>query len=77
MASSSSSAIALVPLGPQVTEKLTKDNNVLWKVQVLPPIRGAQLLGILEGSVKVPSEFLEIVKDDKSKESAIRHTPHG
>ncbi|XP_072147998.1 uncharacterized protein [Setaria viridis] len=68
MATSSSSATALAPLGPQVTEKLTRDNYVLWKAQVLPPIRGAQLIGILEGSVKAPSEFLEIVKEDKSKE---------
>lgn len=69
MVSSSSSATALAPLGPQVTEKLTRDNYVLWKAQVLPPITEAQLLGILEGSIKDPPEILEIIKDDKSKET--------
>ncbi|CAN6361109.1 unnamed protein product [Urochloa humidicola] len=63
----STSAASLAPLGPQVTEKLTKENYVLWKAHVLPPIRGARLMGFLDGSVKPPAETIEVVKDDKSK----------
>jgi hypothetical protein len=70
----SSSSSSLPPpthypsLGPPVSEKLTRDNYILWRAQVLPPIRGAQLEGILDGSVKASAKFLEVVKDDKSKE---------
>jgi hypothetical protein len=37
--------------GSSVSEKLTRENYMLWKAQVLPTARGAQLLGILDGSV--------------------------
>ncbi|XP_034576869.1 uncharacterized protein [Setaria viridis] len=64
MASSSSTSVQL----GQVFEKLTRDNYVLWKAQFLPTIRGAQLLGILEGKVPAPSPILEVLLDDKKKE---------
>jgi hypothetical protein len=37
------------PLGFPVSEKLTKNNLQLWKLQVLPTICGAQLKGISMG----------------------------
>jgi hypothetical protein len=55
------------PLGPKVTEKLTRDNYVLWKAQVLPLIRGARLMGFLDGTVKQPEETIEVVDDNKMK----------
>jgi hypothetical protein len=71
--SSSSSSLPLAhthypSLGPPVTEKLTRDNYILWRAQILPPIRGAQLEGILDGSVKAPPKIMEVIKDDKTKE---------
>jgi hypothetical protein len=39
------------PLGLLVSEKLSKNNLQLWKLQVLPTIRGAQLEGYLDGTV--------------------------
>jgi hypothetical protein len=49
---SSSSTPSPSPFGSKVSEKLTRDNYLLWKAQVLPPIRGAQLEGMLDGSSK-------------------------
>ena len=66
MASSSSST--LVQLGPPVSEKLTRDIYLLWKAQFLPTVRGAQLMGILDGSTKTPMKILEVQKD-KDKET--------
>jgi hypothetical protein len=64
-ASSSSSTTSVIPLGPKVIEKLTRDNYVLWKVQVLPP--RARLIGFLDGSAKQPEETMEVVQMDKTK----------
>ena len=66
MASSSNSASS--PLGPPVVEKLTRDNFVLWKAQFLPAIRGAQLMGILDGSSPASPKVLSVEKDGKAKE---------
>ena len=62
MASSSFNAIA--HLGPPVSEKLTRDNFLLWKAQVLPPIRGAQLEDIFDGTDLAPAKTIE---DDKKQ----------
>jgi hypothetical protein len=53
--SSSSPPLGLVaPLGLPVSENLSKKNLQLWKMQVLPTNRGAQLDGFLDGSVLAP-----------------------
>jgi hypothetical protein len=67
MASSSSSAPPS-PFGAKVSEKLTCDNYLLWKAQVRPLIRGAQLEGLLDGSSKMPPKVVQVVKDDKTQE---------
>lgn len=71
MGSTSTAAAAATtsptPLDPKVTEKLTRDNYVLWKAQILPPIRGARLMGFLDGSAKQPAKTLEVVNSDKTK----------
>ena len=64
MASSSSSS-APIQLGPIVSEKLTRDNYVLWKAQFLPAVRGAELMEILEGTSKAPPKTVE---DEKTKQ---------
>jgi hypothetical protein len=41
-------------LGHPVIAKLTRENFTLWKAQVVPAIRGAQLYGYIDGTVKAP-----------------------
>jgi hypothetical protein len=52
MAASSSNALPTITGGHVVvSEKLTRDNYMLWKAQVLPTVRGAQLMGYLDGTL--------------------------
>jgi hypothetical protein len=67
----SSSSSSSTPLGPPVAEKLTRENYFLWKAQVLPAIRGAQLMEYLDGYKKAPAETIEVEKADKTKETVI------
>jgi hypothetical protein len=63
MASSSSAAPASLSI--PVSEKLTRDNYRLWRAQVVPVIRVAQLKGFIDGSEKAPEKILEVEKDYK------------
>ncbi|KAL6629459.1 hypothetical protein ACP70R_029224 [Stipagrostis hirtigluma subsp. patula] len=63
MASSSSSSSAL---NLPVTEKLTKSNFLLWKAQVLPAVRAAQLGGYLDGSTKAPAKEIDAKVGDNT-----------
>jgi hypothetical protein len=47
-------------LGYAITEKLTKTNYSLYKAQVLPILRGAQLQGYLDGSSIAPDKKISI-----------------
>ena len=70
MASSSSfPAGAPPPLGAPVSEKLTRENYIIWKAQVMPAIRGSNLVAILDGTLQPPRATMEVVKDDKTKEA--------
>ncbi|XP_071680467.1 uncharacterized protein [Lolium perenne] len=51
--------------GLSVSEKLTRTNFLLWQSQVLPPIRGARLLGFLDGKAEAPPETITVEKDGK------------
>ncbi len=65
MASSSSTSTPAA-LGPPVTEKLTRDNYVLWRAQVLPTLRGALLTDYLDGTAVEPAKTRTTVdKNDK------------
>ncbi|KAK1629908.1 hypothetical protein QYE76_004223 [Lolium multiflorum] len=66
---SSSSSMAPVggSLGKSVSEKLTGENFLIWKTQVLPPIRGAQLTGYLDGTVPEPEKEVA-AKDNDGKD---------
>jgi hypothetical protein len=57
-------------LGESVSEKLTGENFMIWRAQVMPAIRGAQLVGYLDGSIKAPETDI-ISKDDKGEEVQI------
>jgi hypothetical protein len=60
-----------------VLENLTRDNFCLWKVQVWPAVRGAQLTSFLDGTKKAPAEFIIVQKEDKTEEKcSILSTQH-
>ncbi|WVZ48786.1 hypothetical protein U9M48_000195 [Paspalum notatum var. saurae] len=66
MASSSSSnpsppASFAIP----VTEKLAKNNYVIWQLQVLPAVRGSQLEGFLDGTEEAPPRMISEKIADK------------
>jgi hypothetical protein len=66
MASSSTSSTTSSPLGQSVSEKLTRDNLLFWKAQILPPLRGAQLDGLLDGSRAAPAKTIDVEEANKS-----------
>jgi hypothetical protein len=68
MAGTPSSGGGFNILNHQVHEKLTLDNLLIWKAQVLLVVRGARLMEFLEGTKVKPDEFITIGKPDKSKE---------
>ena len=48
-------AVPAVPnLAQMVTVKLSRDNYLLWKAQIVPILRGHWLLGFLDGSQAAP-----------------------
>jgi hypothetical protein len=57
--SSSSSTLAAINL-MSVSEKLVRDNHILWKAQVLTVLRGAQLTGFIEGTNPAPPEKIKV-----------------
>lgn len=65
MASSSSNFKIPTSLSLPVGEKLNKTNYFLWQAQVLPAIRGAQLEGILDGSMPAPPTEIDEKVDNQ------------
>lgn len=49
-----------------ISEKLTQNNFLVWRAQVLPTIRGSRLMGILDGLSIQPAATLRIEKADKA-----------
>ena len=69
MSSSSSAMVlpSLASLGHTVTEKLIRDNFLVWNAQVLPHIRAAGMAGYPNGSFKEPAKVLCTEKDVAGK----------
>jgi hypothetical protein len=58
MASSSlsSSVLADNSLDRSVAEKLTPDNFLVWRAVIMLAVRGARLVGYLDGTIQAPSK---------------------
>jgi hypothetical protein len=53
-----------------VAVKLNKVNYALWRVQVLPIIRGAQLQGYLDGTSITPKKEVDVKIADKTRKES-------
>jgi hypothetical protein len=82
MAASSSSSSDVLAFPPirfiPMSEKLTRNNYPMWRLQVLSAIRGAQLTEYIKPTTKLPEMYLTPVKkvdgakgDDDKKESPV------
>ncbi|KAK1644819.1 hypothetical protein QYE76_062624 [Lolium multiflorum] len=70
MASSSATVIAAA-LGAPPTQLLTRKNVLVWKALVIPALRGACVLDLVEGRDKAPVETLDVEDADKQKTTVI------
>ena len=55
MASSSPNSVTPINIHSLVTVKLTKDNYLLWKTQIVPYLHGQRLFGFVDGTISSPS----------------------
>ena len=67
MASSSTTSSLAAALGSPPADKLTRENFLFWKAQILPSLRGAEVMGLLDGSDSPPSKTLEVDDGEKKK----------
>jgi hypothetical protein len=54
-------------LGSPPSQPLTRENALIWKALVIPALRGARVLDLVEGNEKAPEEFLETEDINKKK----------
>jgi hypothetical protein len=47
-------------LGAPLAQLLTRDNALIWKALVIPALRGARVLKLVEGDDKARAETLEV-----------------
>ncbi|WVZ64382.1 hypothetical protein U9M48_013903 [Paspalum notatum var. saurae] len=64
--SSSSNAASTTLVGYPVTEKLNKSNYLLWRLQVLPALRGAQMADLVDSKVAPPEAVINVKQGDKT-----------
>jgi hypothetical protein len=53
-----STTFAPIPLHHAVTIRLTKNNFLIWRAQLLPYLRSTKLMGYLDGSIPAPTEYV-------------------
>ncbi|KAK1697167.1 hypothetical protein QYE76_013864 [Lolium multiflorum] len=70
--SSASSTVLAAALGAPPAQLLTRDNALVWKALVVPALRGARVLDLMEGSEKAPVEKLE-TEDVNNKKVTIEN----
>ena len=59
----SSSPTSLTTIHHLITIKLTRDNYLLWKAQIVPYLKGQHLFGYLDGSNPTPPQSLTVEID--------------
>lgn len=47
-----------------VTIKLNRENYILWKTQVVPILRDANLMGFVDGTCKCPMEYVAALEEN-------------
>ncbi|KAK1604126.1 hypothetical protein QYE76_027799 [Lolium multiflorum] len=72
----SSSSFTPINLGNPSSEKLTRNNFPLWCSMVLPAIRGAQLVGLLDGSDPEPPKELAPTVAEKTVDAQAKPMPN-
>jgi hypothetical protein len=64
--STSSTMVLAAALGSPPSQPLTRENTLIWKALVIPALRGARVLDLVEGN-EAPEEFLETEDINKKK----------
>ncbi|KAK1613964.1 hypothetical protein QYE76_019481 [Lolium multiflorum] len=64
MASSSSATSLAATLGAPPTQLLTRDNALVWRALVIPALRGALVLDLVEGKEPAPDKIIK-AEDEK------------
>jgi hypothetical protein len=67
LASASAIAALASALGSPPPEKLSRNNHLFWKTQVLLALRSAQVMGLLDGSDVAPAKTMEVEDKDNKK----------
>lgn len=71
MSTSSSTNSVAAPLADFiVTEKLSKSSYPLWRAQVMHALRGAQLVGFIDGTNIAPATKITVKVSDKEVKQA-------
>jgi hypothetical protein len=73
MSSSSSTSALAAALGSPPTQQLTRGNFLIWKALVTPAFRGANVMGMIDGSDHAPPPTLE--SEDANKQLVISQNP--
>jgi hypothetical protein len=67
LTASAAAANLTAVLGAPLTDKQSRDNHLFWKMQVLPALRGAQVLELLDGTDAAPPKTMEVEDTDNKK----------
>jgi hypothetical protein len=69
MASSSATISSMAAaLGSPPAQLLTRENALVWKALVVPALRGARALNLVEGKDPAPPETIEVTTNGKSEQ---------
>lgn len=63
-------------LGVVISEKLLKNNHVVWNAQILAAVREARLMGHLAGVTKAPEEYITTKTGNEEARPSTRHMKH-
>jgi hypothetical protein len=58
-------------LGAPPSQPLTRENTLVWKALVIPALRGARFLDLVEGKDEAHVEFIEEEDSNKKRASVV------